>query len=132
MSYLLDTHVLLWSLISPQKLPAAATQIITSSHDKKFISAISIWEISLKYATGKLNLHGYQPEDILEECIRIGYKGLSQNLPDFASFHRLPSILKHKDPFDRMLIWQAIRQDLVFLSHDRKMPGYKVHGLKLA
>lgn len=132
MSYLLDTHILLWSLFDPKKLPAAATVAITDGEHKKYISAVSIWEISLKYAIGKLDLQDYTSEDVLNECVRLGYRVLEQNLQDFASFYKLPKLSDHKDPFDRMLIWQAIRHDLILLSHDDKMPGYRAHGLRLA
>jgi PIN domain nuclease of toxin-antitoxin system len=130
-SYLLDTHILLWSLFDPKKLPVTAAAAITEGEFRKYISTVSIWEISLKYAIGKLELQDCTPEDILDECLRLGYRVLEQNLQDFSSFYKLPKLSNHKDPFDRMLIWQAICHDLVLLSHDDKMPDYRAHGLKL-
>lgn len=131
MRYLLDTHILLWSLFEPERLPKVTANAIANGEQQKCISAVSIWEISLKYTTGRLDLQGYTPEDILDECLRLGYQILEQNVQDYASFYRLAKLPAHKDPFDRMLIWQAIRHDLVLLSHDRKMPEYRLHGLKL-
>ncbi len=132
MSYLLDTHTILWCLFNQPKLSAKHREIINSGDHLKFVSVISIWEISLKFATGKLDLHSHQPEGVVQECIDIGLQILPPDSDDYASFHRLPPVLKHKDPFDRMLIWQAIRGNLVLLSHDSQLSKYGLHGLEVA
>lgn len=132
MSYLLDTHTILWCLFSQPKLSLTHSELINNSNEQKFLSVISVWEISLKFSTGKLDLYGHSPEGIVEECVAIGFEVLPQKPDDYASFHRLPKVLKHKDPFDRMLIWQAIQNDLVLLSRDSQLPKYNIHGLKLA
>lgn len=132
MNYLLDTHILLWARLSPGKLPANHRAIITGSEDLKFISPLSIWEISLKYARGKLNLAGHSPEEFLEGALRLGFRIMATTPEQFASFHSLPPLTGHKDPFDRMLIWQAIQSDVTLLSRDSQLPEYNIHGLKLA
>ncbi len=57
---------------------------------------------------------------------------MSPEPEQFASFHQLPVVFGHKDPFDRMLIWQAIQSGMTFLSQDSKLSEYYIHGLKLA
>lgn len=131
MQYLLDTHIFIWARLAPQKLSAAQLSIVSDKATQKCISTIVIWEISLKFSLGKLELGGHTPEEMLDSAAEAGFYTISPDASDFASFYRLPDAAAHKDPFDRMLIWQAIRQDLTLLSHDAAMPGYKIHGLKL-
>lgn len=131
MKYLLDTHTLLWYRLEPNKLSEVHRLAISASDKQKYISTISIWEISLKFGLGKLGLNGHTPEEFVTSAVDIGFQIIQPEVGNFASFHRLPNVLKHKDPFDRMLIWQALNQDLVLLSHDTKMATYKIHGLTL-
>lgn len=128
MSYLLDTHILLWSRLEPKKLSNSHKKII-NSNEQKFISPISIWEISLKFSLGKLNLGGHNPEEFLDSALQLGFQIAVPEVEQFASFHNLPKVSKHQDPFDRMIIWQATQSNLILLSHDNQMPKYKIHGL---
>lgn len=132
MNYLLDTHVFVWARLSPQKLSSTQREIITSPSVQKYISTLSIWEISLKFGLGKFELGGHTPEELLNSAISIGFGVMAPEAMHFASFYRLPKVVKHKDPFDRMLIWQATQQNLTLLSHDKAMPSYKIYGLNLA
>ncbi len=132
MSYLLDTHTLLWLRFNPNRLPSTHRQIIESPIIQKYISSISVWEISLKFGLGKLDLEGLMPEEFLQTAKDLGFSILTPLPEQFASFDRLPKVLKHKDPFDRMLVWQAIQDNLTLLSSDGKLPDYNIHGLLLA
>lgn len=132
MNYLIDTHILLWARLHPEKLSSAHRDILQSPSGKKCISTISIWEISLKFSIGKLSLGTHTPEDFIQTAKQAGYHILEPTPECLASFYRLPQELKHKDPFDRMLIWQAIHDKYTLLSSDNKMPSYRTHGLKLA
>lgn len=131
MNYLLDTHIFIWTRLEPQKLSAKQRQVISGTA-QKFISTTTLWEISLKFGLGKLKLGRHTPEQFIDSAIVTGFQILAPEPATFTSFYQLPPILKHKDPFDRMLIWQAIQQNLVLLSSDEAMPNYKIHGLKLA
>jgi PIN domain nuclease of toxin-antitoxin system len=131
-NYLLDTHVLLWFGLDPERISSKQRAIIDGRDAMKFISSISIWEISLKFARGKLSLGRHTPEEFLESALSLGFHIISPDPGQFASFHKLPSVVGHKDPFDRMLIWQAIQSDLIFLSQDRQLPNCDIHGLKFA
>lgn len=132
MKYLLDTHILLWSRLEPSKLPLAHRALLRSPDDQIFISTITIWEISLKFSLGKLDLGTHTPEEFLRSAQGLGIEVITPTPEQFASFHRLPAVVGHKDPFDRMLIWHAMQSGLSFLSNDRELPKYKIHGLLLA
>jgi len=129
--YLLDTHTLLWSRLEPTRLKKLHQEIIKDADKQKFISVISVWEISLKYSLGKLELGGHTPEEFLSTAMEIGFQVTAPVPEYFASFCQLKSIPGHKDPFDRMLIWQAIQDNMTLLSSDTEFPKYKPEGLRL-
>lgn len=131
MKYLLDTQILLWARLSPEKLTKDQQDILTSSPEEKFVSLVSIWEISLKYSVGKLNLGDHTPDEFVSSMYKLGIKTITPTEKQYATFYLLPKVLKHKDPFDRMIIWHAIESGLTLISGDKKMQSYKVHGLKL-
>ena len=95
-----------------------------------FVSTISFWEISLKFALGKLHLEDCAPDDLPDSALEMGLVLSPLTVREAAGFHKLPR-LKHKDPFDRILIRQAIVQDLPLVSADRAFADYEVHGLTL-
>ena len=129
MNYLIDTHIFLWSLFTPEKITNTAARILTEPDNRIFVSTISFWEIALKYSLNKLELEGVKPDELQEFANIMNYDILGSSAEDAASFYRLPRI-SHKDPFDRMLIWQAIREKLVLISNDSKLSAYEEYGLK--
>ncbi|HVA11424.1 MAG TPA: type II toxin-antitoxin system VapC family toxin [Candidatus Dormibacteraeota bacterium] len=132
MKYLLDTHILLWARLDPAKLKPAQRRILLDTSAQKLISSLSIWEISLKFSLGKLSLGDHSPEEFFESMLQLGFQLAEPSPGQFASFYRLPKVLAHKDPFDRMLIWQALQEKLTLLTSDQRLPEYKLHGLLLA
>lgn len=132
MSYLVDTHYLLWSLIEPSHVPSRTVQILMSPQSTKYVSKISLWEIALKYSIGKLKLEGVTPEDILETSVESGFKVLDIAEEDIVTSHRLPFVENHGDPFDRLLVWQCIRNAVVLLTADARLKQYERHGLKVS
>lgn len=130
MSYLVDTHIFLWSLLSPKKISKKIKDILLDPALTKNLSAITFWEISLKYQIGKLDLFGVLPEELLRLAKEAGFEILSLECETASSFYKLPK-LKNKDPFDRMLAWQAIKYDYQLLTQDADFAGYKDHGLKI-
>lgn len=131
MSYLVDTHYLLWTLMEPDRIDGPTRTVLRSSDHVKHVSAVSFWEISLKYALGRLELKGTSPEKLLQTAMGSGFELLSLEGEVVASSHRLPAIANHKDPFDRLLVWQCIRADLTMLSADERFKDYEQYGLKL-
>jgi len=131
MRYLIDTHILLWSLFDPAKLKSNIKDTLLDQNKQILVSTVSFWEISLKYALGKLDLTGnVEPEDLVESCIESGFDILELDPISALTYYRLPKTT-HKDPFDRMLIWQAIRNDFTIISQDRSFKFYQPHGLRV-
>ncbi len=129
-NFLIDTHVLLWLIFSPEKLPAQTIQQLEDCNNQVSVSSISFLEISLKYRLGKLALLGVLPNELPTLATKMGLE-TAQITPDiFASFYQLPLVEKHNDPFDRLIIWQCISQSMVFVSHDAKLENYERFGLK--
>lgn len=129
--YLLDTHVLLWTLFEPARLSDRAAALIRDPLNRVCVSAVTFWEISLKYGLGKLQLEGVTPDQLPKHLTRMGVETLPLTAELAAAFHQLPREA-HKDPFDRMLIRQAIEGDLILISRDGAFDAYRPHGLLLA
>jgi PIN domain nuclease of toxin-antitoxin system len=128
MNYLLDTHTLIWILITPKKLPTKVSELMSRAKSV-YVSTISLWEISLKYSLNKLELKGVIPEEIPDYVERTGFQIVTIN-PEIAStFYKLPRL--HKDPFDRMLVWQAIKGNYTLVSSDKELKEYEKYGLSV-
>jgi len=130
MNYLLDTHAFLWAAFSPDKLSSKARDEISSAANQVYISSVSFWEISLKYTLGKIELTACTPADMPDIAAQMGIEILQLGALETASFYQLPKVA-HKDPFDRMIIWQAIQQQLTLVSKDANFPEYRQFGLKV-
>ena len=130
MNYLLDTHTFLWADFSPARLGARAKKEIRSAENEICLSTISFWEISLKFALGKIELKNCKPDDMPSIAAQMHIEIIQPTAQETASFYQLPKV-KHKDPFDRMIIWQAIQQPLVLISKDANFPEYREFGLKV-
>ena len=130
MNYLLDTHTLLWDLINTKKLSTQVKKILSNPESGIFISTISLWEISLKYRIGKLELEGKNPDEIPGAAKASGFNILTMDEDVAATFFRFP-ISKNQDPFDLMLAWQAISKDFVLLTKDPEFKSYNKYGLKI-
>ncbi len=130
MNCLLDTHTLLWSLFEPNRLGKTALELLQDPKNTVYVSVISVWEISLKYSIGKLDLQGVTPDAFPDLIRQTGFELLPLAAQDAATFHNLAR-LEHKDPFDRLLIWQAISHKLTFVSQDKACAAYRKQGLKV-
>ncbi len=129
MNLLLDTHVFLWSLFTPDKLSKAVVRKIKSPNNDVAVSVVTFWEISLKYALGKLELTGVKPEELPDFAAQMNLEILLITAAEASSFHKL-SRLSHKDPFDRIIIWQAIQRKMTLVSKDRDFKAYRKFGLR--
>ena len=130
MVWMLDTHALIWALFEPGKLGKKSRAILNDQASEVRVSAISFWEISLKASLGKLVLPKTDPSEIPTAAQQLGLQVEELSVDMLASYHRLPYAPDHRDPFDRLLIWQAIHCSHTLLSRDRSMPFYKAHGLR--
>lgn len=127
--YLLDTHSFLWTVFNAKNLGDKARSIILDLDNVIYISSITFWEISLKFSTGKLDLENCTPEQLVSIAEQLNFKTLLLLPNESTSFYHLPK-LEHKDPFDRMLIWQSIANNLTLISKDSKFESYNQYGLK--
>jgi PIN domain nuclease of toxin-antitoxin system len=130
MTYLLDTHYVLWAVADADRISRKIKYILTNPDFRVIVSTVSFWEISLKNALGKLEISGFTPEELPGACTRIGFEIKHLSHQDTSTYHRLKAAY-HKDPFDRMLIWQAIRNDYIFITEDKQVKQYVPEGLKL-
>jgi PIN domain nuclease of toxin-antitoxin system len=117
MRVLLDTHLLLWALSSPMRLSTETRRLIDTSG--VYVSAASIWEVSIKASLGKL---GADPTDILNALEPAGLSLLPILGEHAAKVAQLPP--RHKDPFDRILIAQAMTEPMILLTNDQALAGY--------
>jgi PIN domain nuclease of toxin-antitoxin system len=117
---LLDTHVLLWSLAEPERLGAAAAEAFRVRITASVVSAVSLWEIAIKRAAGKLTA----PDDFPDLIRGVGH----EILPIRAEHAWRAGALAphHRDPFDRLLVAQAELEDLTLVTHDRALAPYGV------
>jgi|SRR5690606_2812866 len=130
MRYLLDTHTFLWALLDRKKLSPKVLGLLQDASHDVFVSAVSFWEISLKFRLGKLDLAGVSPEQLPALAQESGFDLLPLVASEAAGYHLLDADW-HRDPFDRMLIGQAIMHDLTLLSKDKTICQYQSIGLKL-
>ena len=129
MNYLVDTHILLWSFLEVGKLSKTAQSILLDENNEIYYSPISLWEISIKYRLKKLSLNGGTPDDFFDELNDSYYHCKTIDNIDLITNYKLP--IHHKDPFDRFLIWEAIKNDFILISADENMELYRKEGLKV-
>jgi PIN domain nuclease of toxin-antitoxin system len=118
MRLLLDTHVVLWAMENSRALSAAAREHLRKA-EAVFVSAASLWEIAIKAALGKLEVDSERLERSLVES---GFQQLPVTWSHTVQLRTLPPL--HRDPFDRMLIAQAISEPLRLLTHDAALARY--------
>ena len=124
MRVLVDTHTFLWALLKDHRLSATAKQVLTSREHELYFSLVSLWEIAVKMKIGKLNTVGSSVTYIRDEMAEYGMELLPIRYEHILQLERLP--LHHSEPFDRLLIAQAIAESLPILTHDEKFPLYPV------
>ncbi len=122
MRLLLDTHVLLWWLAA-EPLRDDARTAIGNPRTAAFVSAATAWEIAIKRALGKLEA----PDDLEEQLRRNRFRPLSITVRDGLVAGSLPD--HHPDPFDRMLVAQALNEDLTVVTRDERLADYGVRTL---
>ena len=124
MSLLLDTHVALWAITGDATLSEDLLDRLRHDPDI-FLSPVSLWEIAIKQGTGKLA----GPVDLAEQVRDMGFRELPVTHAHAIAAGRLPP--HHRDPFDRMLVAQAVTEGLTLASRDDLIPLYDVDVLKV-
>ena len=124
MKLLLDTHIFLWYISGDYHLPKELKDIIQDSVNEVYLSVVSLWESIVKYRLGKLLLP-LSPEKYLPlQRERHDISSLSLDEADIIHLSDLPSF--HRDPFDRMLICQAIEHDMTIVTMDAAIAQYTI------
>ncbi len=131
MNYLIDTHVFIWALMETDRLSSRVYEILQNTENHVYISPISFWEMAIKIQNKKLDLRGINPLHLPHIAEQFSFDLLTPEPYDYVSIAQVPQKENHHDPFDRMLIQQAIRNNLVLLSKDEKFQQYEQHGLQL-
>ncbi|MBO5607274.1 MAG: type II toxin-antitoxin system VapC family toxin [Treponema sp.] len=129
MKYLIDTHILIWLAVSPEKVSRKISEIIENPQNDISISTISLWEIAIKLAIKKIDLQGIEISDLVQFCSEQNIKIVQLPVSAVKQYVTIPVKERHKDPFDRALIALCISDDYVFLSHDGKLDQYTQDGL---
>jgi PIN domain nuclease of toxin-antitoxin system len=121
MRFLLDTHIFLYFINGDPQIPQKTINFINNPNHKKYFSMVSIWEIVIKINIGKLKLKD-NITSIYALLRKYNIEILQPNEHDFEVYLTLPLI--HKDPFDRLIISQAIANDLTVISDDQYIKNY--------
>lgn len=124
MSYLLDTGVWLWSVSEPARLSSGTREILEDRTQELFLSAVTSWELAIKVATGKLQLPESPGSYVPSRMMMQGLRPLPISHTHALVVFELP--LHHHDPFDRLLIAQAIVENMMLLTADREIRKYDV------
>lgn len=121
MTYLVDTHLLLWSQSHPELLPRKAHELLGDERNEFLFSAASIWEIAIKAQLKRSNFFA-SPQKVADEALSMGYRELPITSIVAAHVSELP--MHHGDPFDRLLVAQAMLAPARLLTVDRRLAPY--------
>jgi PIN domain nuclease of toxin-antitoxin system len=118
MIYLLDTHAFIWAVLETNKLSKNIRDIITNKENEICVSTVSFWEISLKTRIKKISFENVNIIDFPNYARSMDFTIIDLQENETITFHELSLKENHKDPFDRMLIWQAITKNMLMVSKD--------------
>lgn len=126
MKYLLDTHILLWLFSGDERLSEKARLIIADDANEIYYSLVSVWEVEIKHLAhpDKISMNG---EKFFGYCQRLGFIPVSLNVNHILALNTLTrkeNSPPHRDPFDRIMICQAIVEDMTFITRDDRIAEY--------
>lgn len=127
MRLLLDTHIFLWYITADPRLPARFQATIQDSSNEVYLSAASVWEAVIKHHLGKLSLPSMPAVYLPQQRAAHGIAALSVDEAAMMHLADLPAF--HRDPFDRLMIAQAIQHELTFVTVDAEIAAYPVKQL---
>ena len=125
MNYLLDTHILLWTLVDPDKVPGPMRRLLEDRANRVWFSAVSIWEIAIKHSLGKDDFP-IEPATIWKAARETGLEELAVTAEHAVGVDTLPWL--NRDPFDRLLVAQARADGMQLLSMDPDIKAYFSRG----
>ncbi|MFC3125535.1 type II toxin-antitoxin system VapC family toxin [Pseudoroseomonas globiformis] len=121
MRLLLDTHLLLWALASPERLDAVTRAALEDPDNEVLFSAASLWEIAIKAGLGRPDF-ACEPQEVLKAALETGFVELPVRAAAAILVSELPP--HHRDPFDRLLVAQAMSEPVRFYTADARLPVY--------
>jgi PIN domain nuclease of toxin-antitoxin system len=121
MNVLLDTHIALWAITDSPRLPSRARDLISAPTSTVWVSAASVWEISIKHSLGRGDMP-VSGSDAIRYFEESGYRLLSVAPEHAAAVEELPAY--HQDPFDRLLVAQALLEPMRLITHDPQVGRY--------
>lgn len=122
MKLLLDTHIFLWLIDDDKRLSKQYRQAIQDPNNEKFLSVVSIWECAIKHQIGKLNFPSSPETYLPNERRKHLIKTLTVDEDSITPLVKLPPL--HKDPFDRLIIAQALQHKLIIMTEDKLILAY--------
>lgn len=131
MRYLLDTHILIWFLTGNQKLSSSVKAIMLDTSHDFFLSTESIREMIVKSKMGKLTLPAEMDDLLFDLQEKYGLQLLTVQPRHLKQLYALEILSHHRDPFDHLLVCQAIAEKMTMISADRNFPFYRNQGLVL-
>lgn len=126
--FLLDTHVFLWMLSEPERL-GRHRAVLAKRDSELYLSAASIWELAIKAGSGRIRLPEPLSSFVPTRMRSIGAFPIAIDYEDAVGVADLPP--HHRDPFDRLIVAQAIRRGLCVVSHDAEILKYRVQKLRV-
>ena len=126
MDILLDTHAVWWFFVDDERLPKSATEIICKPENKKYVSIASLWEVAIKMSIGKLHFDG-GIERFIEAIEENSFLLLEVDPEHIKAVSNLPLI--HRDPFDRMLVAQAMIENISIMTIDTNILKYDITSI---
>jgi len=124
MKLLLDTHVAIWTTNTPERIPERVRNLIVEGDNEVAVSTVAIWEIAIKRPLGRANAPPLSGYEAISEFESAGFNLLNVTPAHAALVERLPPL--HADPFDRLMLAQAIVEDMRFVTYDRQLSHYGV------
>lgn len=124
MRLLLDTHAFLWWVSDDPALPNRVRRQLSAPRNEVFVSAVSVWEIVVKAALGKLTIPLPAERFVPEQLVANGFEALPLSITHALAVDRLPA--HHRDPYDRLLVAQAVTEGMTIASGDQQIAAYPV------
>ncbi len=124
MRLLLDTHVAIWATNTPERIPAHIRAIIEESNGQVSVSVVAVWEIAIKHQLGRSDAPPLSGHQAIVEFETASFNLLPVTAVHAAFVERLPPL--HADPFDRLMLAQAVMENMQFVTYDRLLSRYDI------
>lgn len=132
MKYLLDTNIILWSMIDDKRLDERIYSLVNNKNNEIFYSTVSVWEVELKHLKHKnFRLSAEQFEFLCNQNYLENIQIQNKHVKRLAEIKERFGELEHNDPFDRMLLAQAMSENMVLITHDQKFKQYNCANVLL-